>query len=153
AALPAGVTLYGFSGGPWTVARYLIAGRGAADQGPAAALMRSGEKRFASSIDRLASGTGQRPIGQIDRGAEVVQLFDTWAGSLSEDEFNRWCVAPTVRIVRAVRAARPKAKVILFPKGVGIEWIERIVSEADADAISLDSNVNRKVARERLAGR
>ncbi len=152
-ALPANVALIGFCGAPWTVASYLIAGRGTDDQGPAKALMRGDEKLFASIIDRLAEATAQHLIGQIDAGAEVVQLFDTWAGSLNEQEFDRWCVTPTARIVRAVRAARPQAKVILFPKGVRIEWIERIVSEADADAISLDPNANRKVARERLAGR
>lgn len=153
AALPANVALIGFCGAPWTVASYLIAGRGTEDQGPAKALMRGDEKLFASIIERLADATVQHLIGQIDAGAEVVQLFDTWAGSLGEQEFEHWCVAPTTKIVRAVRAARPKAKVILFPKGVSIEWIERIVSEADADAISLDPNANRKVARERLAGR
>jgi uroporphyrinogen decarboxylase len=153
ANLPANVTLIGFCGAPWTVASYLIAGRGTEDQGPAKALMRGDEKLFASIIDCLADATAQHLIGQIDAGADVVQLFDTWAGSLSEQEFNRWCVAPTAKIVRAVRAARPRAKVILFPKAVGIEWIDRIVSETNADAISLDSNANRTGARERLAGR
>jgi uroporphyrinogen decarboxylase len=152
AALPANVTLVGFCGAPWTVASYLIAGRGTEDQGPAKMLMRRDEKLFASIIDRLADATAQHLIGQIDAGADVVQIFDTWAGSLNEHEFDRWCVAPTVSIVRAVRAARPRVKAILFPKGVGIEWIERIVSEAGADAVSLGSEANRIAARERLAG-
>jgi uroporphyrinogen decarboxylase len=152
-ALPANVTLIGFCGAPWTVASYLIAGRGTEDQVPAKSLMRSDEKLFASIIDRLADATAQHLIGQIDAGADVVQIFDTWAGSLIEPEFNRWSLAPTVKIVRAVRAARPRARVILFPKGVYIEWMERLVSEAKADAISLDPNANRSEARERLAGR
>jgi uroporphyrinogen decarboxylase len=153
ASLPRNVALIGFCGAPWTVATYLIAGRGTEDQAPAKSLMRSDEKLFAAIIDRLADATAQHLIGQIDAGADVVQIFDTWAGSLTESEFNRWCLAPTVKIVRAVRSARPQARVILFPKGVKIEWMERLVSEAKADAISLDFHANRSEARERLAGR
>jgi uroporphyrinogen decarboxylase len=150
--LPPTVALIGFCGAPWTVASYLIAGRGTEDQGPAKALMRGDEKLFASIIDCLSDATAQHLIGQIDAGADVVQIFDTWAGSLDGPEFERWCLAPTAKIVRAVRAARPEARVILFPKGVKIEWMERLVSEAKADAISLDPNANRIEARERLAG-
>lgn len=151
-ALPANVTLIGFCGAPWTVASYLIAGRGTEDQGPAKALMRGDEKLFASIIDRLADATAHHLIGQIDAGADVVQIFDTWAGSLNEHEFGRWCAAPIARIASAVRAARPQARVILFPKGVKIEWMKRLVSEAEADAISLDPVTNRKRAREVFSG-
>jgi uroporphyrinogen decarboxylase len=146
------VALIGFCGAPWTVATYLIAGRGTENQAPAKSLMRRDEKLFASIIDRLADATAQHLIGQIDAGADVVQIFDTWASSLDEPQFDRWCVAPTVKIVRAVRTARPEARVILFPKGVNIGWIERLVSEAEADAVSLDFNANRKRARDVLSG-
>lgn len=152
ASLPPSVALIGFCGAPWTVATYLIAGRGTEDQAPAKLLMRRDEKLFVSIIDRLADATAQHLIGQIDAGAEVVQIFDTWAGSLDEQEFDRWCVAPVAKIVRAVREARPKARVILFPKGVDIEWMKRLVSAAEADAISLDSSTNRAQAREVLSG-
>ena len=152
ATLPANITLIGFCGAPWTVASYLIAGRGTEDQGPAKALMRGNEKLFSSIIDCLADASAQHLIGQIDAGAEVVQIFDTWAGSLDEHEFDRWCVAPAVKIVRAVRVARPQARIILFPKGVQIVWMKRLVSEAEADAISLDPNANRPRARELLSG-
>ncbi len=152
ASLPPSVALIGFCGAPWTVATYLIAGRGTEDQAPAKSLMRRDEKLFGSIIDRLADATAQHLIGQIDAGAEVVQIFDTWAGSLAEQEFDRWCVAPVSKIVRAVREARPTARVILFPKGVNIEWMKRLVSAAETDAISLDSNTNRVQAREALSG-
>jgi uroporphyrinogen decarboxylase len=152
-SLPANVALIGFCGAPWTVASYLIAGRGTADQGPAKQLMHGDEKLFGEIIDRLADATAQHLIGQIDAGAEVVQLFDTWAGSLSAVEFEKWCVAPTAKIVKAVRAARPAARVILFPKGVNSDQVERIVTEARADAVSLDPNANRIDLRKRLGGR
>jgi uroporphyrinogen decarboxylase len=152
-ALPADVALIGFCGAPWTVASYLIAGRGTPDQGPAKKLMREREKVFAAIIDRLAEATAQHLIGQIDAGADVVQIFDTWAGSLSAAEFEMWSVVPTVKIVNAVRAARPAARVILFPKGVDTAGIERIVTEARANAVSLDPDADRIVLRKRLAGR
>ncbi len=152
AALPPSVALIGFCGAPWTVATYLIAGRGMENQAAAKSLMRRDEKLFAAIIDRLADATAQHLIGQIDAGADVVQIFDTWAGSLSESEFDRWCVVPVAKIVRAVREARPKARVILFPKGVNIEWMQRLVSAAEADAISLDFNADRGRARGLLSG-
>jgi len=151
--LPANVALIGFCGAPWTVASYLIAGRGTADQGPAKRLMHGDEKLFGEIIDRLAGATAQHLIGQIDAGAEVVQIFDTWAGSLSAAEFEKWSVAPMVKIVNAVRAARPTARVILFPKGVNSDGVERIVTEARADAVSLDANADRVGLRRRLDGR
>jgi uroporphyrinogen decarboxylase len=152
-SLPTNVALIGFCGAPWTVASYLIAGRGTADQGPAKQLMHGDERLFGEMIDRLADATAQHLIGQIDAGAEVVQIFDTWAGSLSAVEFEKWSVAPTAKIVNAVRAARPTARVILFPKGVNSDRVERIVTEARADAVSLDPNANRIDLRKRLGGR
>lgn len=152
-SLPANVALIGFCGAPWTVASYLIAGRGTTDQGPAKQLMQGDEKLFGEIIDRLADATAQHLIGQIDAGAEVVQIFDTWAGSLSAAEFEKWSVAPTVKIVNAVRAARPTVRVILFPKGVNSDRVERIVTEARADAVSLDPNANRSDLRKRLGSR
>jgi uroporphyrinogen decarboxylase len=152
-SLPANVTLIGFCGAPWTVASYLMAGRGTHDQGPAKTLMREREDLFAAIIDRLADATAQHLIGQIDAGADVVQIFDTWAGSLSAAEYEKWSVAPTVKIVNAVRAARPGARVILFPKGVDSDSVERIVTEARADAVSLDPRADRVGLRKRLEGR
>lgn len=151
-ALPANVSLIGFCGAPWTVATYLIAGGGTPDQGAAKGLMRGEEKLFGAIIDRLVDATAQHLIGQIEAGADVVQIFDTWAGVLSVDEFDRWCVEPTARIVAAVRAAKPGARVIVFPKGVRLEEIERLVAACGADAVSLDAMADRKRAVERLGG-
>jgi uroporphyrinogen decarboxylase len=113
--------------------------------------MRNDEKLIGEISERLSEATAQHLIGQIDAGADVVQIFDTWAGALSERDYERWCAEPTGRIVAAVRAARPHARVIVFPKGVNIPGIERIVSLTNANAVSLDFNANRKVARQRLS--
>jgi uroporphyrinogen decarboxylase len=151
AELPHEVALIGFCGAPWTVATYLIAGRGTQDQGPAKALMQRDEKLFADIVERLSTATARHLIGQIDAGADVVQIFDTWAGALEAQDYEKWCVEPTAKIVAAVRAARPHARVIVFPKGVNIAGMERIVSHTNAHAISLDFNADRKSAREHLS--
>ena len=153
AELPANVALIGFCGAPWTVATYLIAGRGTENQAPAKNLMRGDEELFGDIIDRLADVTVDHLIGQIDAGADVVQIFDTWAGSLSGADFERWCVAPTVRIVKAVHDARPEAKVIVFPKGVPLDDLVRLVDACGAEAVSIDPKTSRNDVRSRLGDR
>jgi uroporphyrinogen decarboxylase len=153
AGLPANVALVGFCGAPWTVATYLIAGRGTENQAPAKNLMRDDEELFGEIIERLADATAEHLIGQIDAGAEVVQIFDTWAGSLEDSDFERWCVLPTAKIVEAVRRAKPRAKVIVFPKGVPLDGLVRLVEACSADAVSIDPNISRNDVRTRLGGR
>ena len=153
ATLPANVTLIGFCGAPWTVATYLIAGRGTQDQAPAKKLMRGDEELFGAIMERLADATAQHLIGQIDAGADVVQIFDTWAGSLDTADYERWCVTPTAKIVKAVRQARPGARVILFPKAVSLESISKLVKSCGPDAVSIDASADRKGIRELLADR
>lgn len=150
AALPKDAALIGFSGAPWTVATYLVAGRGTEDQAPAKQLMRCDGALFAEIIDRLAEATAAHLVGQLEAGADVVQIFDTWAGSLDADAFERWCVTPTASIVKAVRAERPEAKIIVFARGAGVAGIERLASECAADAVSLDASIDRLSARDRL---
>lgn len=152
AALPRDVALIGFCGAPWTVATYLIAGQGTADQGPAKRLMREQPELFGHIIDRLTEATAAHLIGQIDAGADAVQLFDTWAGALAPEEFERFAIAPTKRVVSAVRAARPGARVILFPKGAPLESIAKLVETCGPNALSLDANADRSAMRARLGG-
>jgi len=152
ATLPTNVALIGFCGAPWTVATYLIAGRGTENQAPAKNLMHADAKLFGEIIDRLTEATALHLIGQVDAGAEVVQIFDTWAGSLDAANYERWCVAPTAKIVEAVRTAKPQAKVIVFPKGVSLDGTARLVEACSADAVSLDQFVDRNDARARLEG-
>jgi len=130
-------TLIGFCGAPWTVATYMVAGKGTADQAPARMLALRQPEQFRALIDRLVSASVEYLVGQLRAGADVVQIFDSWAGILSESEFQSWCIEPARAIVEGVRKAVPGAKIIGFPRGVGF-LIERYVRETKVDAIGLN---------------
>jgi uroporphyrinogen decarboxylase len=151
AELPNDMALIGFCGAPWTVASYMVAGRGTPDQQPARKLAESNPALFSEIIDRLVDATALHLIGQLEAGADLLQLFDTWAGVLDERSFEKWCVKPSTEIVRRVRAAKPDAKIILFPKGISIANMQRIVAACGADAISIDMHADRKAACAALA--
>lgn len=121
AALPRDTTLIGFAGAPWTVATYVIAGRGKDGQAGAKAMMRDKPALFAALMERLTDATAAYLIRQIDAGAEVVKLFDSWAAALAADPpaFEAWCVAPARRIAERIRAERPGVPLIAFPRGAG----------------------------------
>lgn len=137
ASLDDKTTLIGFCGAPWTVATYVVAGEGTPDQAPARMFAYRDPETFAQLIDKLADASIDYLIGQLQAGAECVQIFDTWAGVLSQHEFDRWCVAPTKKIVDGVRARMPGAKIIGFPRGVGSKlW--RYVKDTGVDAVGLD---------------
>lgn len=130
-------TLIGFCGAPWTVATYVVAGEGTPDQAPARMFAYRDPETFAQLIDKLAGASIDYLVGQLQAGAECVQVFDTWAGVLSQHEFDRWCVAPTKKIVDGVRTKVPGAKIIGFPRGVGSKlW--RYVKDTGIDAVGLD---------------
>jgi uroporphyrinogen decarboxylase len=147
AGLPAVTTFLGFCGGPWTVATYMVAGRGTPDQGPARMFAYRHPDAFQRLIDILAETSSQYLIRQLQAGVDAVQIFDTWAGVLPPDEFQRWCVAPTRRIVADVRRAVPDAKIIGFPRGAGSK-LKRYVEEIELDAVGLDWMVELGFARE-----
>ena len=142
-------TLIGFCGAPWTVATYMIAGRGTSDQAPARLLAAMKPEAFQRLIDRLVETSADYLIGQIDAGADVVQIFDTWAGVLDEAGFERWCVKPTAEIVRRVKAAKPAARIIGFARGAGLR-LEHYATATGVDGVSLDWTVPLDHARERL---
>lgn len=142
AALPRETGFIGFCGAPWTVATYMVAGRGTPDQGPAKELFARDPELFAQLIDRIVAASIFHLSAQIDAGVDVVQIFDSWAGSLGEDDFRRWCIAPTRRIVDGVRARHPKAKIIGFPRGAG-RLIPSYVEGTGVDAVSLESEIDR----------
>jgi uroporphyrinogen decarboxylase len=150
--LPAGVTLLGFCGGPWTVATYMIAGHGTPDQAPARLFAYRHPDAFARLIDILVEASSAYLVRQFEAGVDAVQIFDTWAGVLPGDEFDRWCIAPTRRIIAAVRAAVPTAKIIGFPRGAGTNLL-RYVEELAIDAVGLDWMVDLIFARERIQRR
>ena len=149
AALDDRTTLLGFAGSPWTVATYMIAGEGSRDQHAARAMAYRDAMRLGEIIDAIARLTVAYLIGQIDAGAEGVQLFDSWAGSLAPDQFERWVVAPNAWIVEQLRAARPDVPIIGFPKGAG-EKLPLYARETGVDALGLDETINPRWAAANL---
>ncbi len=117
--LPTETTLIGFCGAPWTVATYMIAGHGTPDQAPARLFAYRHPESFSVLLDILSDVSAAYLIRQIEAGADVVQIFDSWSGVLDEISFEMYCVRPVERIVRQVRSAYPKVPIIGFPKGAG----------------------------------
>jgi uroporphyrinogen decarboxylase len=152
AALPANVAMLGFCGAPWTVASYMIAGHGTADQEPARLFAYADAQAFAVLIDKLVDASTAYLIRQFEAGVDAVQIFDTWAGNLPAGEFQRWCVEPTQRIVAKVRAHRPGAKVIGFPRGIGAGLL-RYIEDVPVDAVGLDWTVDLGFARDQIQWR
>lgn len=120
--LPAETTLIGFCGAPWTVATYMIAGHGTPDQAPARLFAFRHPESLAVLLDLLADFSAAYLIRQIEAGADVVQIFDSWSGVLDEASFEAFCVRPVEKMVRQVRAAHPDVPVIGFPKGAGSRY-------------------------------
>lgn len=149
AALPPAVTLLGFCGAPWTVATYMVAGRGTPDQAPARMFAYSDAAAFDVLMDVLVEASASYLVRQLQAGAEAVQIFDTWAGVLSPEQFTRWCIAPTRRIVTMVRLQFPNAKIIGFPRGAGTQ-LPRYVAETGVDAVGLDWMIDRTFARDKV---
>ncbi len=150
--LPEETTLIGFAGAPWTVASYMIEGQTSRDFAIAKTWAYRAPEEFARLIDILVASTSDYLIAQVAAGAEVLQLFDSWAGIWPEAEVRRWCLEPATEIVRRVKAVHPEVPVILFPRGVGLLY-ETFAAEAGAEGLSLDTTVPLSWARERLQGR
>lgn len=151
-ALPSEITLIGFAGAPWTVATYMIAGRGTPDQAPAHALMKRDPAAFDAIIDRVVDATITYLSAQIEAGAEAVKLFDSWAGSLDGSSFERACVEPNRRIVEALRLKHPGIPAIGFPRGVG-ERAARFVEATGVEGIAIGQEVDLSWARDHLQKR
>ena len=141
--------LIGFAGSPWTVATYMVEGRGGA--GFKNALHWAGQEGtgFERLIDLLVEATSVHLLAQIGAGADVIQLFDTWAGLLDERGFQRWVIEPTRRIVERVKAVHAAVPIIGFPRGCGERYIP-YVKETGVDGIGLDSDVSLDWARDAL---
>ena len=134
-------TLLGFAGSPWTVATYMVAGEGSRDQCLARVMAYRDPPAFQAIIDAIVAVTIDYLSGQIAAGAEAVQLFDSWAGSLAPDEFERWVIAPNSAIADAVRARHPGVPVIGFPKGAGAK-LPAYARETGVDAVGLDETID-----------
>ncbi len=148
-SLPEEKALIGFCGAPWTVATYMIAGRGTPDQAPARLVAASQPEVLDRLIDQLVVASSAYLIGQLEAGADLVQIFDSLAGVLGEVEFERWCIAPTAKIIGRVRKQIPAAKFIGFPKGAALN-MDRYVEATGVDAVGLDWTVPLDFVRQKL---
>jgi uroporphyrinogen decarboxylase len=146
------IALIGFCGAPWTVATYMVAGQGTPDQAPARMMAYSRPEAFAAIIDVLVENSIQYLLSQLAAGADVLQIFDTWAGVLPPREFARWSVEPTKAIVEGVRAKAPGAKIIGFPRGAGA-LLPGYVEATGVDAVSIDWAAEPSLIRERVQNR
>lgn len=141
AALPPETSLLGFAGSPWTVATYMVAGHGSRDQGETRRFAYADPVGFGTIIDAIAGCTIDYLSRQIEAGVEAVQLFDSWSGSLSPGQFERWVIAPTARIVAELHARHPGVPVIGFPKGAGGK-LPAYARETGIDAVGIDETVD-----------
>ena len=148
--LPQEKALIGFCGAPWTVATYMIAGRGTADQLPARRMAIEAPARLQALIHVLVEASSRYLLGQIEAGADVVKIFDSWAGVLDDEGFERWAVAPVRAIVERVKAAAPHVPVIAFPKGAGARLID-YAEKTGVDAVAIDWTMPMRVARDMIA--
>jgi uroporphyrinogen decarboxylase len=134
-------TLLGFAGSPWTVATYMVAGEGSKDHHEARASAYRDPAAFEAIISAIEVVTVEYLAGQIEAGAEAVQLFDSWAGSLAPDQFERWVIGPNARIAAAIHARHPGIPVIGFPKGAGAKLAD-YARETGVDAVGVDETID-----------
>jgi len=147
--LPSETTLIGFAGAPWTVATYMIAGQGTPDQGPAHKLKAENRAVFDGLMDRITEATIHYMSKQIEAGAEVVKVFDSWAGSLQGDDFMNYSIKPMARITSALKEKHPGIPVIAFPRGAGERYIGAHAATG-ADCIAVDDGVTAEWAAEHV---
>jgi uroporphyrinogen decarboxylase len=150
--LPRQTALLGFCGAPWTVATYMVAGFGTPDQAPARLFAYRDPEGFGRLIDVLTQASIDYLAAQFRAGVDAVQLFDTWAGVLGPEEFNRWCTKPAAKIVVGVRQRIPGARIIGFPRGAGAS-LPGYVDNVPFDAIGLDWMIDRRFARDEIQSR
>ncbi len=149
--LPEDVSLLGFAGAPWTVATYMVEGGSSRDFLKVKTWAREDAERFDCLLSILVEATTDYLIGQIEAGADAIQIFDTWAGIVPSDQFNKFVITPTKKIISNVRKLKPDIKFIGFPKGIGPE-ISTYISETGIDCISIDSTLSPNYAAKYLQG-
>ncbi|GFM30454.1 uroporphyrinogen decarboxylase [Novosphingobium sp. PY1] len=141
ASLDADKTMLGFAGSPWTVATYMVAGEGSRDQHETRAMAYRDPAAFEAIIEGIVDVTVEYLSGQITAGAEAIQLFDSWSGSLAPAQFEKWVVAPNASIVERIRALHPQTPIIGFPKGAG-EKLAAYARETGVDAVGIDETID-----------
>ena len=149
--LPEQTALIGFAGAPWTVASYMIEGGTSKDFATAKTWAYRAPDEFALIIDLLVESTSDYLVAQVEAGAEVLQLFDSWAGVWPEAAVRRWCLEPTAEIVRRVKMVHPNVPIIVFPRGAGTLY-QAFANEAGIEGLGLDTAVSLAWAHEHLQG-
>ena len=139
--LPSETTLIGFAGAPWTVATYMVAGRGTPDQAPAHLLKNENPDLFDNLINLLVEGTVEYLSHQINAGAEVIKIFDSWAGSLKGNDFDKYALEPCKKIISALKVKHPTIPIIAFPRQAGDRYVG-FAKQAGADCVALDESVS-----------
>jgi uroporphyrinogen decarboxylase len=148
--LPDATSLIGFCGAPWTVATYMVAGRGTPDQAEARLWAYRDPAGVAALLDLLCDVSIDYLSGQVEAGADLLQIFDSWAGSLPDDQFRRWVIAPTRRLVGTLKARHPGVAIIGFPRGAG-PMTARYVAETGVDGVSCDTTMPLTLMAEELS--
>lgn len=139
--LPEETTLIGFAGSPWTVATYMIAGQGTADQEPAHSLKQNDVSAFQALLDLIVEATIEYLAGQVAHGAEVLQLFDSWAGSLSGDDFDRFCIQPNKAVIDGLRLRGITTPIIGFPRGAKSRYVDFAI-QTNVQGLSIDQDMS-----------
>lgn len=147
--IPTTTALIGFAGAPWTVAVYMVEGRGGTDCGTARRWAYEDPDGFSKLIDILVEATSLYLNQQILEGVETIQLFDSWAGVLSESQFKQWVIEPTIKIIKNIRSINPHIPIIGFPRHAGILY-EKYAQETGVDGVSIDSGVPLEWAKKTL---
>jgi uroporphyrinogen decarboxylase len=148
-ALPPATTLIGFAGAPWTVASYMIEGGSTRDFAKAKGWAYTRASDFAALIGVLVEATSRHLIRQVEAGAEILQIFDSWAGALSHPDMRQFSLAPLREIAARVHKAHPKVPIILFPRGIGAGYLD-FAAEKLGQGLGLDASVPLEWARDQL---
>ncbi len=142
-------TFMGFAGSPWTVSTYMLHGQGSKDHAVARKYAYRDEVAFSELIDAIIDNSVKYLLGQIEAGVDAVQLFDSWSGSLSPAQFEKWVIGPNATIISRLKDVYPEVPIIGFPKGAG-DKLAAYARETGADAIGLDETVDPVVAHKNL---
>lgn len=143
-------TLIGFCGAPWTVATYMLGGRGSPDQAKARLFALAQPELFQKLMDILVDASAEYLLAQLDAGADVVQIFESWALNLDEVNFSNFVMKPTIKLVQKVREKRPDAPIIGFPRGAAA-MIPGYIEATGVNAVGLDYAMPLEFAREHIS--
>jgi len=152
-SLPPEKALIGFAGAPWTLAAYMLEGRGSPDQRAAKLSAYRAPQEFAKLLDTLADAVAWHLICQLEEGADVVQIFDSWAGGLPYAQFLEWVVRPNARVAEGVRSKIPNARIIGFPRAATQAGYEVYATQTGVDAVSIDTATSLEWAVQKLGGK